>query len=201
MFFSESETEFLKNNPNNNYINNIGLESIFLAMNDDDNNVNENNNNNNVHERKKTIDKNNNIIMNNNKNNIINQPEREIVKINKIYDFNANCIVDNFYNFENVLSGNDILLVERKKSSFFDKSKFIEIKNEINNNEKNTKYELKLNPPKNYFYPLDNNYTFLNENNNNIDSNNIDNNNDRIITKFDIVKYKNKDIHLTNLFK
>ena len=197
MFFSESETEFLKNNPNNNYINNIGLEGIFIAMGDDDNNVNENNNNN-VYERKKTIDKNNNIIMNNNKNNIINQPEREIFKINKIYDFNANCIVENYYNFENVLSGNDILLIERKKSSFFDKSKFIEIKNENNNNEKNTKYELKLNPPKNYFYPLDKNYTILNENNNNVDSNSIDNNNDRIITKFDKVKYKNKDIHLTN---
>ena len=77
-------------------------------------------------------------------------------------------------------------------------SSFFEIKNEINNNEKNTKYELKLNPPKNYFYPLDKNYIILNENNNNIDNNSIDNNNDRIITKFDIVNYNNKDIHLTN---
>ena len=199
MFFSESETEFLKNNPNNNYTNNIGLESIFLAMNDDDNNVNENHDNNNVHERKKTIDKNNNIIINNSikNNNIFNQPEREIVKINKIYDFNANYIINNFYNFENIIINSNDLSVERKKSSFFDKNKFIEIKNEINI-EKNTKYELKLNPPKNYFYPLDKNYTILNVNINNIDNNSIDNSNDKIITKFDIVKYKNKDIHLTN---
>jgi hypothetical protein len=89
MFFSKSsikdETEFLKNNNNNiNYGNNIGLESIFLAM-DDDNHVEDNNNK----ERKPTIEKINNNKTNNNKNNnydniknkgnnFFNPPEREI---------------------------------------------------------------------------------------------------------------------------
>ena len=210
MFFSKSsikdETEFLKNNNNNiNYGNNIGLESIFLAM-DDDNHVEDNNNK----ERKPTIEKINNNNTNNNNNNnydniknkgnnFFNPPEREIFKINKICDFNANNIIFNFYNFENVINDNNKF--ERKKSSFFDKSKLAEVK--IENNEKISKYELKLNPPKNNFYPLDKNYTILNDNNNSNNNNNsIENinnsNNNKIITKFDIVKFKNKDIHLTN---
>ena len=207
MFFSKSsikdETEFLKNN-NINYGNNIGLESIFLAMNDDDNHVDETHNNS-IKERKPTIDKiNNNNINNNNNNfnitksnnnNFFNPPEREIFKINKFCDFNVNNIVNNYYNFENIIN-NDSLKLERKKSSFFDKSKLTEVK--IENNEKISKYDLKLNPPKNNFYPLDKNYIILNENNNNSYNSNNNNNNNKLITKSDIVKFKNKDIHLTN---